>query len=244
MRVDQFKPRARKGITFLAIVALLAVSGLASASSDTEEDSDDTVFNFAYDEEFHVFLWNITANDGTYDCSLENGELTATYGETTDDVIAVDDLTDESDETVTFENRPPDEVDQEEYDVAEEPIPYSGADGECGLSGGEVTGPNGQVNHGMFLKLFNSLYEGTGRGCLVRYIAQSDLGKGDQQINVSDVDDQFESAEAGDEGTVDFSTFSADCERGKSGEARNSASNGRGRPEFAGKSGEAPGRNK
>lgn len=208
--MDQLKPGARKGITLLAIVALLAVSGLASASSDTDEDGDDTTFSFAYDEEFQVFLWNITVDDGEVDCSLE-GSVDVTYGDPGPDG------------EITIINP---------------------SDTECEISGAEVTGPNGQVNRGMFLKLFNSLYEGTGRGCLVRYIAQSDLGMGDQQINVSDADDQFESASTDDTSSVEFSTFSADCERGKSGEAKDSASNGRGRPEFAGKSGEAPGRNK
>jgi len=207
--VDQLRPGARKGITLLAIVALLAVSGLASASSDTDEDGDDTTFSFAYDEDSQVFLWNITADDGD-DCTLE-GSVNVAYG----------DLGPDGEITI-----------------------ISPSDTQCEISGAEVSGPNGQVNHGMFLKLFNSLYEGTGRGCLVRYLAQSDLGKGDQQINVSDVDDQFESASTDDTSTVEFSTFSADCERGKSGEAKDSASNGRGRPEFAGKSGEAPGRNK
>lgn len=87
----------------------------------------------------------------------------------------------------------------------------------CGLSGVAVPGPNGQVNHGMFMKAINSVYEGTGRGCINRHIARSDLGKGDQQINVPDVDPDSPEITEGDQGTVDFTTVLADCERGKEG---------------------------
>ncbi|HEX6300657.1 MAG TPA: hypothetical protein VF148_09365 [Acidimicrobiia bacterium] len=90
-------------------------------------------------------------------------------------------------------------------------------DDACGLSGVAVPGPNGQVNHGMFMKAINSVYEGTGRGCVNRYIAHSDLGKGDDQIQVSDVDPDGTEVNQGDQGTVDFESVFADCERGKEG---------------------------
>jgi hypothetical protein len=90
-------------------------------------------------------------------------------------------------------------------------------DDACGLSGVAATGPNGQVNHGMFMKVINSVYEGTGRGCINRHIAHSELGKDDQQIQVPDVDPDSPEVMEGDQGTVDFTTVLADCVRGKEG---------------------------
>jgi hypothetical protein len=124
----------------------------------------------------------------------------------------------------------------------------AGAEGfdDCDLMGSEVSGPNGQINHGMFMKLFNSLFEGNGRGCVNRYLAQTDFGKGDQKVKVQDVDPDFVPAVAGDTVDVDFETFLATCEHGKkdgSEDVENGA-NGHGRPDSPGKSGDAPGHNK
>ncbi|HJQ92373.1 MAG TPA: hypothetical protein VJ950_11745, partial [Acidimicrobiia bacterium] len=98
---------------------------------------------------------------------------------------------------------------------------------------------------------------------VVRHLAQSDLGKGDQQVQANDTT-PFESVEAGDTGTVDFTTAEADCEHGRKAdkqrggadlEARGgNGSNGKpdhaGKPEdtgsagSSGNSGSAPGHNK
>lgn len=244
-----------KGVVLLTLIGLLAMSGLAYATPTEGEEREDTVFNYAYDDDFHVLLWNTSANDGLYDCTLmngeltaTNGELTATYGEPTDGVIPVDDLEDEAG-VVSFENRPLEDLDPEITVAAIGPVDYSGAEGDCGLSGAEVAGPNGQINHGQFMKLFNSLYEGQGRGCLNRYLAQSELGKDLQQINVSDVEETFESAVAADEGTVEFVTVAADCQHGKKNDgdgavSAQSSAKKSGKPESPGKSGSAPGHNK
>jgi len=49
-----------------------------------------------------------------------------------------------------------------------------------------VTGPQGQVNHGTIMSAFvNSLPEGRGRGCVVRLLAHSSLGKGDQKVTAT-----------------------------------------------------------
>lgn len=127
---------------------------------------------------------------------------------------------------------------------------------DCELTEGEVAGPNGQVNHGMFMKLFNSLYGGTGRGCVVRHLAQSDLGKGDQQIKGSSEEDvESDDADAEGEDSVEFTTIETLCQRGPGddvdleGEGKGKPPwagkpEGKGKPESPGKSGSAPGKNK
>lgn len=241
----------RFGVTVLVLTGLLAGSGVAWAQTDDEdlieieiedsEDVTDTLFNFGYDLINRLFLWNLSALDGIYDCTLENGPLTATYGEASEaGLVPVDNLEGDAG-VVQFPNRPANQV-ADDLEPADSPVSYTGADGECGLSGGEVSGPNGQVNHGMFMKLFNSLYDGGGRGCVARHLAQSDLGKGDQQVQANDTAD-FESVEAGDTGTVDFTTAEADCEHGRkaveqdesAGPAAQADNASNGKPDDAGK---------
>ncbi len=129
---------------------------------------------------------------------------------------------------------------------------------DCPLTSGEVSGPNGQVNHGMFMKLFNSLYQGPGRGCVVRHLAQSDLGTGDQQVRAGESVDPVEPAE------VEFTAILTECNHGNQGAAGDELTDDgdRGKPDTAGKpdhagqsdhsgrpdspgnSGSAPGKNK
>lgn len=133
-------------------------------------------------------------------------------------------------------------------------------DPDCELTEGEVAGPEGQVNHGMFMKLFNSLYEGPGRGCVVRHLAQSDLGKGDQQVkadNGAEAETDSEGTESEVDEAVDFTTIETVCKHGPgNGDELNSEDDGKGKPPWAGKpegvgkadspgkSGAAPGKNK
>lgn len=71
---------------------------------------------------------------------------------------------------------------------SEDGIDCTAEDAECF----DVAGPNGQVNHGTivsaFVRQFKELREDgyTGIGCLVRHIAQTDWGKGDQQVKPGD----------------------------------------------------------
>ncbi len=211
----------RFGVIVLVLIAMLAGSGVAWAQTDEDdvieiedsEDATDTLFNLGYDLFSRLLLWNLSALDGIYDCTLENGPLTATYGETSETGVVLVDILEGDAGVVQFPNRPAEQV-AENLEPADSPVSYTGAEGVCGLSGGEVSGPNGQVNHGMFMKLFNSLFDGRGRGCVARHLAQSDLGKGDQQVQANDTT-PFESVEAGDTGIVDFTTAEADCEHGR-----------------------------
>jgi hypothetical protein len=195
-------------IVLTLITGLVAISNVASAATTGEKD--DTVFNFGYDAEADVLLWNTSASDGLYDCSLPDGALNTTYGVTDDGLVRVVDLTDAAGAVVMFGARGQDEL-AEGLTAADEDAEYSGADGECGASGAAVAGPNGQINHGMFMKLVNSLFDTHSRGCLNRYLAQSDLGKGDQLLQVSDVDPDASTVADGDSGVVEFQTEVADC---------------------------------
>jgi hypothetical protein len=242
----------RSSIVLLVAVGLVAGAGIASAAEGdpAEEPSEDTLLNFGYDEDNHIFLVNTSATDSTYDCTLENGTLTAEYGPSDHGRIPVDMLLHE-DQEVLFANRPEGEVGSD-FTAADTPVAYAGADEDCGISGALVGGPNGQINHGQFMKLFHQLIDSRGMGCLNRVIAQSDLGKGDQQIRTSDVDATFAPETTG---RVDFTTVAADCNRDKKdkGENHQASLNGEekkdkggkpGRPDSPGNSGNAPGHDK
>ena len=206
--------RLRKRLaTGLMVIAALAVSGVALGA-----EGDDTVLNYGYDEGSHFFIWNVTSldylpDDGQLDETLEGYEdsqleaLLAACGLQGDDPESPDQYTYTFDPatgliTVTLEGEP-------EGGEAEEIV--------CGdFSGGDVTGPAGQVNHGMFLKFFNANYEGANRGCIVRHIAGSGLGKGDQQVMAGDAaePDDEEVTEV-TEGSITFTTVTTDCQHGK-----------------------------
>lgn len=240
----------RSWIALFIAVGLMVAAGAASATP--LDDSEDTDFNFGYDQENHVLMANTSATDFTYDCTLENGTLIASYGDDPEsDQIPVDKLEVEPDVAVEFPNRPGEEVGSD-YEPAEDPVAYTTADGDCGLFGVVVGGAQGQINHGQFMKALHLLFDMRGRGCLNRVIAQSDLGKGDQQLRTSDADPEFV---IGDSGSVDFTTVAADCKRGKkdkgedhpghaNGLDKSAKSNKAGGSGSPGKSGSAPGRNK
>ena len=261
---DQENQRVKRKITVLiAILGMLATSGLAQAA--TEEDAEDTTFSFGYDEIYRVLVWGTADADGLYDCALE-GEFDVTYGAEDDGIIEIPLLADDG-AAVSFPPRMQDDL-AEGLEEVEDDFVYNGSGAECGVVGTSVEGPNDQVNHGMFMKAFNQVYQGPGRGCIVRFLAQSDLGKGDQQITVPDVDPDAEQVAEEDVGTVDFTSVLADCDRGNRPDAESeeldAAGNGnrpdnpgaQGKAKAAekkaekaagngpGKSGDAPGRNK
>ena len=217
----------------ISIVALVAMAGVASA--------DDTLLNFGYDEENHVFIADVSATDEPYDCTLEDGTLIVGYGDVDDDgIVPVDSLSADGVLPFEFQFRPAEEV-GDEYEPAIANAPYTGSEGECGLVG---TFFDGVINHGAFLGAFHAYLDTLdlegGRGCLVRFIAQSGLGQGDQQITGDDVDPEFA---IGEEGNVQFTTESADCEHGKP-EADDELPEGGGIPELEahGKSAEPHGK--
>jgi len=207
---------SKTAVIVLAALGLTALSGIALAADD------DTVFNYGYDQGSQFFMWNVTSLE--YDPDYE--ALEETLGD--EDPEASDDL--EALLATCGLAAPEGEQDLEYgYTFDGETIElYALSDGsfdpetdepvdvgECGeVTGGYVTGPQGQVNHGMFLKLFTSLYEGPNRGCLVRHIAQSDLGKGDQQIEADPDFEADETVQPIEDGSVTFTTAVTDCLHG------------------------------
>ena len=99
------------------------------------------------------------------------------------------------------------------YDIDDEGnVEVTGAEGDCAFTATDVTGPNGQVNHGTVVSAFvkalkASGYEGN-RGCMIKIIAGSEYGKGDQQIKTSDVEtaEVDETAETSTQFTVTETT--------------------------------------
>lgn len=183
-----------RGIITLTVIGLFAFSGIAMA--DTE---DDTVFNYGYVEDEQFLIWNVSSIDYelTGSTSFEDLETTCSVdGETYTFTYQVDEETGE----VTLLSIEPKEEPTDE--------PVEGV--ECGdFNAVQVTGPEGQVNHGMFLKAFNEAYEGEGRGCLVRHLAQSSLGI-ENQVTVEEAAEiQFDG-----EGEVTFEGFAANCIHG------------------------------
>lgn len=239
----------KPSVAILTAFSLVVFSGVAQAQH--ENDKEDTLFSFGYDEENHVLAMNSGSNDGLYICEFENGALTAQYGEADGaGIIPVDSLEDEAG---------PKEFDPRlQHGLADglteatEPFAYAGADGECRVSGVVVAGPNGQINHGQFMKAFKDLIDMKGHGCLNRYLAQSDLGKTENtKIATPDVDPTFELKAAGE---LSFKTFEADCVHGKKDKDADGATDGKaegkvkdektGKPDNPGKSDAAPGHNK
>ena len=185
-----------RGIIVLTIIGLFALSGIALADGhDPIEPGDDTLLNLGADEQF--LFWNVTSFE--YDDAQETVDTCALTGRTFEYVIDGDDLTlTETDPDPTLTETDPDP----EADLS-----------ECAdVLFADVTGPNGQVNHGMFMKTFNEwyseMYEGEAkRGCLVRHLAHQDFGK-----NVSQQEEGNGGAEpAIFEGTVDFTSIVDDC---------------------------------
>ena len=212
----------------MVVMGLLASSGIALAGHD-DSHAEDTQFSFGYDDANHILSLNIGPNWDPYVCDFENdGGLDVEYGTADGDgVIPIDTLKD-GDGAWDFDARPQNELPKDEIAVTD-PTPYTGVDGICGLSGIEVAGPNGQISHGQFMKaaksLLSGLYEGKGHGCLVRHLAQSDIGKTGWTLP-----------------DITFFTFEADCDRGKKTADADSESTSGGRPDSPGKSGEAHGK--
>jgi hypothetical protein len=237
----------RSSVFLIVVMGLLATSGIALAGHD-DSHAEDTQFSFGYDETNHILSLNLGPNWEPYVCDFKSVDgLTPTYGDPVLEtgIIAITDLLDDV-ATKTFIARTK-ELGLGEVDPTEPFAEYTAADGVCGLTGVVVAGPNGQVNHGQFMKaaksLLSGLYEGKVRGCLVRHLAQSDIGRTDDtRVRVSDVADPIPPIE--EDVAVEFATFEADCDRGKKTADVEAESTRGGRPDTRGNSANAPGHTK
>ena len=185
------RAQARKITIAISVITILLLGLAASAAMD-----DNTVVNLGFDENSQFFLWNVTSLDYEpwLDAVAADDELGDADFET---LLAMCGITAEGDDPATLDFTF-DGATLSVFDSEGAPVDT----GICGaFVGATVIGPAGQVNHGMFMKVFNSLYEGTHRGCVARVIAQSGLGKDDQQVRPEDVDDTAE-AEGPQDGTV------------------------------------------
>ena len=214
--MDRLRKRLVVGLT---AIAAFAFTGIAMAA-----EGDDTVVNFGYDDQTHFFVWNVTSLEYPPD-EGQLDELLEGYQEAQLEALLA---------ACGLEGDDPEILDQYTYtfDPATGLITVTSEGGEAGgeeivcgdFSGGDVTGPAGQVNHGMFLKLFNEIYDGEGRGCIVSHIARSGLGKGDQQVNADEstgsddgeTTDPTEGESEVLEGSISFTTVTTDCQHGKS----------------------------
>ena len=77
---------------------------------------------------------------------------------------------------------------------------------EQGQSESDVEAPNEQINHGQFVRQVPKLADGHQVGCIASTVAQSDLGKGEQQTHPNQ-----SSAETD---TVDDTLIEGDCSKG------------------------------
>jgi len=96
---------------------------------------------------------------------------------------------------------------------------------------GVVEVPNGQINHGQVMKQLHELTDGQNSGCLTSAVAQSDLGKGDQEDLVGEIDPHTVEVDCSDkapglsdnsdetQGKSDAAPGKSDKTQGKSGKA-------------------------
>ena len=231
----------RASLVAVVIVSLLGVSSIAMAEHD-DSHPEDTLVSFGYDVDNHFLAINIGANDTSWVCDFGGDALAAEYGEADDDGKAtVDTLKDDEGDDWEFDGRIEEELGEGVENEEGETTPYAGEEGPCIVSGIVVAGPNGQINHGQFMKAAKSLFgDLKGHGCINRYFAQSDIGKGETQLKTSDVDELWE---FGEDGEIEFTSFEADCKRGKGKDKGEDAKAGKA-DKARGKSANAPGKNK
>jgi hypothetical protein len=188
--------------TLLAMAALVAMPAMAEETEETATDSADRALIHSYDPDAMQLLWATSGVEGAEDyCNVEDGD-SYTYEVDGDEV------------TVTL-----DDEELEGEDLAE----------ACDFTATDVTGPQGQVNHGTVVSAFVHALKAngyTGIGCYVKLIAQSDYGKDDQQIQVG------EEAPEATEGDADLSFTVDTTQCGKPDHAGPPAD--KGQPEKAG----------
>lgn len=200
--------KMRRTWTILIVaLGLLATSGVSWADDSVPENDPpvgDSLISYGYDAENHVFVVHTSSTDSTYDCTVPTHVMVG-YGSLEDGSFEVT-VRDEEGVAVEFPERTTEDDSEESATEAGE---------TCQFSGSVISGPNGQINHGQFMKLFKQIVGKETSRCFNRIIAQSDLGKGDQQVRTSDIEDTLEADGDFDAGEADFENFVATCDPGK-----------------------------
>lgn len=211
-----------------ALLALAALIALPAMAEEAETDSADRALIHSYDPGAMQLLWATSSVDEDADdyCNVDDDD-SYTYEVDGEEV------------TVTLDD---DALDEEE-ELAE----------ACDFTATDVTGPQGQVNHGTVVSAFVHALKAngyTGIGCYVKLIAQTDYGKGDQQIRVGDDAPETTDEEAELAFTVDMTRCGKPDkagppdDKGKPDEA--GPPEGKGKPDWAGpkdkNSGDHPGK--
>lgn len=237
------------------MVALVASAGAAGAVVGDEPDDDQSVFNYGYDMANRMLVFGLSAATSAYDCTLE-GSFEVGYAEGEGEDRSVESLTGEDGEPVEFDARDGEEL-PEGVTPADGPIAFDASDNPCILTAVDVTGPNGQVNHGQIVSSFSHAIDVAGKGCVMRWIAKTGWGKGDTQVQSGDVDTAAAPPETG---TLDIMSVLANCKHLEGAtvatdgdeETSDHPGNGKkpeknkdkGKPESPGNSANAPGKNK
>lgn len=166
--------KLKTGIAGILAVLSIAMSGVALAATT------DTLLVEGYDPDNRMLVFGVSEIDETgFDCTVEGSGFTYTV----DSFGSITGLTGTGG-AVSFKKGTADYL-------------YGQTEGACDLTAVDVTGPNGQVNHGQVVSSFvRALKEQLrdagvrgGIGCLVHVIAHSDYGKGDQQRGPTAVDE-------------------------------------------------------
>jgi hypothetical protein len=188
-----------RGIVVLAVLGLFALSGIAMADSHEEFDpDDDTLVNHFIDYDAGFLVLNITSLDYSPDWN----EMFSALDEDCR-------LADEAGYSLSFNGS------DVTVNDSEGPVVL----GDCGsFISGFFEGPNGQINKGMIMKFLNSIYEGPGRGCVIREFAQLEF----DQENRRQADPEVDPAEASVEEPLliegaQFMSFETNCLHGNKG---------------------------
>ena len=166
--------KLRAGFVGLLAGLSIAMGGVALAATG------DTLLVEGYDPENRILVFGVSEIDETgFDCAAEGSGFTYTI----DSFGSITALL-RGGAAVSFQKGTTDHL-------------YGATEGICDLTGVDVTGPNGQVNHGQVVSsvvhaVKEQLREAGvrgGIGCLVHVIANSDYGKGDQSRGPTLVDE-------------------------------------------------------
>jgi len=195
--------RLKTGLVGLLVGVSTVVGGVALAAAT------DTLLVEGFDPENSALVFGVSEIDeNSFDCTVEGAD----YTYITDGAGHVTSLAKDSAAA--------------SLKLAGVDVPYGQTDGVCDLDVVDVTGPEGQVNHGQVVSNFvhavkEQLREAGvrgGVGCLVQVIAQSEYGKGDQQQGPTVVD----ATVVVTTGEVDLNAHEVTCGGGpKSGEVGN-----------------------